>query len=427
MTGIYLASNIQLMAQPAIDLRRHGGALLAAAKRIRRVQASIYVVPSQRRDGSSYVVDYLMKTCTCPDHATTGVACKHWWAVEFATHPEAANDLGVPPLKPTYSQNWPAYNAAQTTEREQISLLLRALCNGIQEPPRKRGRPRLSLRDVVYAIVMKVYTTLSGRRASTDIRACAERGLITEAPHYNSVFRYIESEDVTPILRTMVEESAAPLALTERDFAVDSTGFTACTYTRWLAVRGQERREHNWVKCHAMIGVRSHVATAVEVTEQDVGDCPLLPLLVERTRKRFPIREVSADKAYSSFRNFEVVDDAGAEPYILFKNTVTGKTGPDIWRKLFGLFLFHREDFLARYHKRSNVEAFFSSVKRKFGPLRSRSQTAMFNEVYAKILAHNLSMIVHAIHELGVAPKFWTAAAASADQAPATDAGGGAP
>lgn len=50
----------------------------------------------------------------------------------------------------------------------------------------------------------------------------------------------------------------------------------------------------------------------------------------------------------------------------------------------------------------------FSSVKRKFGgSVRSKLPAAQFNEVLLKCLCHNLSMLVHAIHELGVEPKFW--------------------
>ena len=53
-------------------------------------------------------------------------------------------------------------------------------------------------------------------------------------------------------------------------------------------------------------------------------------------------------------------------------------------------------DFLERYHKRSNVETTFSMIKRKFGDsLRSKSDVAMTNEVLAKVLCHNLAVLIH--------------------------------
>jgi D12 class N6 adenine-specific DNA methyltransferase/DDE family transposase len=60
------------------------------------------------------------------------------------------------------------------------------------------------------------------------------------------------------------------------------------------------------------------------------------------------------------------------------------------------------------YHQRSNVESTFSAVKRKFGgSVRSKLPAAQLDEVLLKCLCHNLSVLVHSIHELGVEPKFW--------------------
>lgn len=51
----------------------------------------------------------------------------------------------------TYSQNWPAYNAAQTTEKSHLQALRYELCRTIAEPVQQRGRPRLSLADIIFA------------------------------------------------------------------------------------------------------------------------------------------------------------------------------------------------------------------------------------------------------------------------------------
>ncbi len=68
----------------------------------------------------------------------------------------------------------------------------------------------------------------------------------------------------------------------------------------------------------------------------------------------------------------------------------------------------HREEFLKAYHKRSNVESTFSMVKAKFGDsVRSRTETAMKNEVLCKFLCHNLCCLILSQIELGVEPIFW--------------------
>jgi hypothetical protein len=64
----------------------------------------------------------------------------------------------------------------------------------------------------------------------------------------------------------------------------------------------------------------------------------------------------------------------------------------------------HRDEFLPRYHLRSNVESAFSAIKRKFGDsVRSRTATAMVKEV----LCHNLCVVIQEQHELGIDAAFW--------------------
>jgi hypothetical protein len=53
------------------------------------------------------------------------------------------------------------------------------------------------------------------------------------------------------------------------------------------------------------------------------------------------------------------------------------------------------------------VESTFSAIKRVFGDsVRSKTRVAQANEVLLKILCHDIRCLVHAIHELGIAPIF---------------------
>jgi transposase len=136
--------------------------------------------------------------------------------------------------------------------------------------------------------------------------------------------------------------------------------------------------------------------------------------LVERTAANgFDVEEVSADKAYLSHANLATVEKVGAVAYVPFKSN-SGRAGSAAWERMFHLFSLNREDFLAHYHRRSNVESTFSAVKRKFGgSVRSKLPAAQKNEVLLKCLCHNLSVLVHSIHELGIEPKFWLPAGAA--------------
>jgi hypothetical protein len=94
-------------------------------------------------------------------------------------------------------------------------------------------------------MTMKVYTTVSGRRATTDIKACAEDGHISRAPSYSAIFDYFDKPEMTAILTSLIEQSAAPFVSVETSFAVDSKGFGTAVYRRWYDAKyGREMREH---------------------------------------------------------------------------------------------------------------------------------------------------------------------------------------
>jgi Transposase DDE domain len=150
------------------------------------------------------------------------------------------------------------------------------------------------------------------------------------------------------------------------------------------------------------VGVKTNVVTSVEVTDGYANDMPHLPALVETTASRFQIAEVSADKGYLSNNNFNAVANLGATPYIPFKVNSKGE-GPELWRKLWRFYQFNRTEFLAKYHKRSNVESTFSMIKMKFGgAVRSKVPVVQMHEVLCKVVCHNLCVLVQSIYELGI-------------------------
>ena len=79
-----------------------------------------------------------------------------------------------------------------------------------------------------------------------------------------------------------------------------------------------------------------------------------------------------------------------------------------MFEKVFNFYKYKNEEYMQRYHQRSNVESVFSMMKAKFGGyVRSRSQVAMKNEAYGKIVCHNLCCLLMSQIELGIEPEFW--------------------
>lgn len=405
------------------DVRRVRGMEIAATLNITK-KGDAWIVPSQTYNGRYIVAkkdgDWV---CDCPDYELRRKRCKHGWAVEFRTQRESSRNRPISrqPKTPrrTYKQNWPKYNLAQTGEKEHFCHLLRSLC-GLAFPPierrRGRGRPTIPLDEGLFAACYKVYTNFGGRRFSTDLRWAAEMGFIDASPCYNSIFNIIESKESTERIKKLIEMSSVPLSAVEVDFAADSTGFGLSRhYRHYSAKYGHDQLSRDYLKVHAMIGTKTHIVTAVEVTDRDRHDSPLFRPLLVSTHKRFKMREVSADKAYSSRDNLLMVDVMGATPYIPFKSNAKPNAKSLVWNRVLGYFLYKREEFLEHYHKRSNVESAFSSMKRKFGDfIRSKGAVAQTNEMLLKILAHNIVCLVHAMFELGIDEMFdYSVAAAS--------------
>jgi transposase len=62
---------------------------------------------------------------------------------------------------------------------------------------------------------------------------------------------------------------------------------------------------------------------------------------------------------------------------------------------------------MEHYHMRSNIESAFSMIKGKFGDsVRSKSDTGQVKEALCKVLCHNICVLIRAMHELGIEPRF---------------------
>jgi len=132
-----------------------------------------------------------------------------------------------------------------------------------------------------------------------------------------------------------------------------------------------------------------------------------LGLLLRRLPKDSPLNEVSADMAYSSRLNLQLAANAGGKAYSLQEKRNCRAGGSALWKKMFHYFQLNRDDFMEHYHKRSNIEATNAAIKRKFGEtLKSKNPTAQVNELLAKIIAYNLTVVIHEMYENGIQPEF---------------------
>lgn len=398
-------------ARCTMDARQLKGLEIATQHEITR-EGNVWTIPSQT-SAKRYTVNYFLTTCTCADFESTKLKCKHLHAVEFLLQKESGMSLPAPErnARQTYKQLWHEYNLSQTREASYFKSLLFELCSTLEEPekPKGRGRPPAPLSDLIYAACVKTYNCRSGRRNQSDLDEAFRSGYLSRPIRYNTVFKYLELEMMTPYLQGLITESSLALKSVEVDFAVDSSGFSTCQYKRWFDVKyGNDEDWHDWIKLHLMTGVRTNIVTSCEVSRRYAGDSPYFKPLVKATvASGFNLYEVSGDKAYSSRANLRLVKQQGATPYIAFKDNANGNSRCKTWNQMFHYYALHQAEYMSHYHKRSNVESTFSMIKSRFGgKLMSKTERAQVNEALCKVLCHNLCVVIQSIHELGIEVEF---------------------
>jgi transposase len=406
-----------------VDLRELKALEIAAKAKI-SFDGTYWIVPSQTTGMKYRVIIGHDPSCGCDDFQLRKQPCKHVIAARIVCsrdHGGKAPEIVVDavPKKPTYRQNWPAYNLAQSIEKRRLQALLFDLCQGVEEPPDegRTGRKPHMRRDRLFSMAYKVYSTFSARRFSCDLADAHERGYLAKIIPGLKVPQFFEDATLTPILQRLIVQSSLPLKAVETVFAPDSTGFSTSRFVRWYDEKyGTERSGRDWVKAHAICGVKTNVVTAVTIEGRDAGDSPQFKPLVEQTAENFRVEEVTADKAYLSHDNLAVVAGLGGTAFIPFKsNSGPGEDG-SLWGKMYYYFGFRRQEFLKHYHQRSNVESTFSMLKAKFkDSVRSKTDVAMRNEVLCKFLCHNICCVIQSQCELGIEAVFWPAQADDGD------------
>jgi transposase len=374
-----------------------------------------WIVPSQNGNGE-YQVNLQLQTCTCLDFDKNKNKCKHQFAVEDKIWGdvkllESSNKMKAIRQTPRKKRNWAGYDKAQTKERKRFLELLYELCQLIPEPPKEgRGRKPIPLSDILFSIFLKIYERNSSRRTISYINEAILGGYIKTEPHYNSICNYLRKDWLTEILTDLVTISSLPLKSIETSFSVDSSGFSSSAKEKWYDVKyGNNENWHTWQKAHIICGNLTKVVVAVDITAAYGNDSPHFVGLVEKTSRNFKVKEVLADAAYSSKENLEfAVDKQKANVYIPFKSNAIERKDSEIWNKLLRFYQFNQTEFHEKYKYRSNVETAFSAIKLKFDEnLRCLSETGQINELLAKIVCHNLSVLVRSTYELGIELESW--------------------
>jgi hypothetical protein len=140
------------------------------------------------------------------------------------------------------------------------------------------------------------------------------------------------------------------------------------------------------------------------LTRTNVHEITQLERLLEPL---YDLGDVYADSGYLSVNNCWVIVMKGGTPFIKPKKTTTGH-GTYKQKIMYGnpftdmieRYKQNKKGWMKKYHQRSNIEAVFSSLKRRLGgfviSIKERIQQI---EIALKIIVYNLMILVRKIVE----------------------------
>jgi transposase len=315
-------------------------------------------------------------------------------------------EKGLDQPRQQYGQDWSAYDNAKTNEDILFKkLLTELLTTYINEKTQTgRGRRKTPRKEKIFAMCIKIYYRSDLRKTVSILKELKKLNYISTVPCYKSLDNFFNETELSKVLDDLIFITSLPLSQLEKTGAIDATGFAISRFARWFDYKWgekKEKKERVWRKAHAMIGCTSNTVLSIKVTKGHKADSTMFEEVVGNKTKWFNMEDFVADKAYNSRDIYEFLHKINLNPIIPFKKNVSGKArGSMLWAKMFKYFNDNYQEFMDRYHQRSNVETSFHMVKQRFGDnLKTKSFEANVNEIKVKFLCHNLCVLIQEIFE----------------------------
>lgn len=284
--------------------------------------------------------------------------------------------------------NWAAYNAALKA-RGSLTIWLDKDMQWYAPANGRRGRQRVfSDAAIQFCLSIKCLLGLALRQALGFVQSLLRlAGLQRPVPDYSTLSR----RQKTLHVQLPYRPSATAL-----DLLVDSTGI------KFLGEGECKRKKHGaeyrrqWRKVHLGIDAQTLEIRAIDVTDNSVGDAPVLAHLLGQIPSDEPVASVSADGAYDTKACHGAKAQRGAQAVIpprknakAWKDKSEGaqvrnlavrackRLGSRIWKKLSG------------YHRRSLVETKMHCFKRLGERVMARTFERQVTELHIRVALLN--------------------------------------
>ncbi|HDR9140973.1 IS5-like element ISBvi8 family transposase [Burkholderia vietnamiensis] len=284
--------------------------------------------------------------------------------------------------------NWAAYNAALKA-RGSLTVWLNKDMQWYAPASGKRGRPqRFSDAAIQFCLSLKCLFGLALRQSLGMVESLLRlAGLDCQVPDFSTVCRRQKNLQVQLPYRP----SSSALSL-----LVDSTGIKFLGEGEWKCKKHGAEYRRQWRKVHLGIDAQTLEIRAIEVTDNRIGDAPMLPELLSQIPEDEPIASVGGDGAYDTKACHAAIARRNAHALIpprknarAWKSTEAGaasrnealracrRLGRTIWKKWSG------------YHRRSLVETTMYCFKRLGERVMARTFERQVAELHMRVALFN--------------------------------------
>lgn len=280
--------------------------------------------------------------------------------------------------------NWPAYNAA-LKRRGSLMVWLDADLQWKAPSSGRAGRPAVfSDAAIQFCLTLKCMFGLGLRQATGLAESLFKLAQLDwNVPDYSTLSRRQKTLSVAITAR----HSRGGLHL-----LVDSTGVKMLGEGEWKIKKHGADYRRQWRKVHLGVDAQTLEIRAIEVTDNAIGDAPMLPQLLAQIPEDEPLHSVSADGAYDTKACHEAIAHRHATAIIPTRRNAkpwaesrvgararneilraTRELGRSIWKKWSG------------YHRRSLVEAKMGCFKRLGERVMARDFERQVTELQVRV------------------------------------------
>jgi DDE family transposase len=299
-------------------------------------------------------------------------------------------------MPPLGMQSWHDYDEA-LIERGCAILDLGSLSSWREEldlmNENKLGRPfEFPNSYISFLAFLKVGFDIPYRTVEGIVRELSEYIRFVEEMHYTHMRRRILASMKGKKPSEMVGADAAdgdePMTV-----VVDSSGLSTTNKGSYIEDKWKKEKR-KYVKLHILADKKTGKIKGFRVTSEKTGDTKKFVPLVKEVSKKRKVAKAYADAAYDARKNFNTLDEIGAEPAIKLKKGASTKALGSPLRRQEAIML----DALGHdgwkavkdYGQRWLVEIVFSAFKRVLGEtLRSRSFLSQKAEASLKVMLYN--------------------------------------